>query len=66
MVLVDILDVLHFWDTVVAPNLSDAEQNALNLHAKRILARCGFWKSENIVGNMLITRKKRWFEKRQK
>ena len=63
MVLVDILDVLHFWDTVSAPNLSGVEQNALNLCAKKILARCGFWKSENIVGNMLKTKKKKWYER---
>lgn len=65
LVLIDILDVLHFWDTVVAPNLSEIEQNALNLHAKKMLVRCGFWKPKNIVGNML-KRKKKWFERRKK
>lgn len=58
MVLVDILDVLHFWDTVMPPSLSEVEQNALNLCAKNILARAGFWKSENIVGNMLYLKNK--------
>jgi hypothetical protein len=52
-VLVDILDCLHFWDTTVSPNLSEIEQNALNLAAKKILVRAGFWDSENIVGNMI-------------
>lgn len=55
LVLVDILDVLHFWDTVMPPSLSEVEQNALNLCAKNILARAGFWESENIVGTMLRT-----------
>lgn len=66
MVLVDILDVLHFWDTVMPPNLSEVEQNALNLCAKKILAQAGFWKSENIVGNMLKTRKLKWYERIKK
>lgn len=65
-VLVDILDCLHFWDTTVPPNLSEIEQNVLNLAAKKILVRAGFWESENIVGNMLKPKKKRWYERIRK
>lgn len=56
MVLVDILGVLGFFDTGINEGLTEVEQNALNLHAKKILERCGFWKPENyqaIVANML-------------
>lgn len=72
MVLVDILGTLGFWDTVTSENLSEVEQNVLNLHAKKILERCGFWKPGNymmMVSNMLglpIPKKKRWFERKHK
>ena len=68
MVLVDILGVLGFWDTETSENLTIAEQNVLNLHAKKILERCGFWKPSNyltIAANMLgltaTKKKKRWW-----
>lgn len=57
MVLVDILGTLGFWDTVIPPRVSETEHNILNLHAKKILDKCGFWKPENIVGNMLKGKK---------
>ena len=31
MMLIDILDVLHFWDTAMPPTLSEVEVNILNL-----------------------------------
>lgn len=65
MVLVDILGVLGFWDTVIPPGLSETEHNVLELHAKKILDRCGLWKPENIVGNMLKLKKK-WYERIRK
>ena len=46
-VLVDILGTLGFFDTYASKALSAEEQNALNLHAKKILERCGFWKPGN-------------------
>jgi len=73
MVLVDILGVLGFWDTEISEGVTEAEQNVLNLHAKKILERCGFWKPSNyltIVSNMLgmtaPEKKKRWFERKRK
>ena len=66
MVLVDILGMLGFWDTIQSQNLSEVEHHVLSLYAKKILNRCGFWQSENIVGNMLKTKKKKWFERRPK
>lgn len=71
MVLVDILGTLGFWDTITGEGLTEVEQNVLNLHAKKILERCGFWKPSNyimIVMNMLgqITpkkKKKKWWDK---
>lgn len=71
-VLVDILGTLGFWDTIQSSGLSEVEQNALNLHAKKILERCGFWKPENyqtILANMLgqiAPKKKRLFERSRK
>jgi len=68
-VLVDILGTLGFWDTIISEGLSEVEQNVLNLHAKKILERCGFWQPKNyeaILGNMLghvAPKKKRWFER---
>jgi hypothetical protein len=68
-VLVDILGVLGFWDTETGEGLTIAEQNALNLHAKKILERCGFWKPDNyemILRNMLgkpAPKKKSWIER---
>lgn len=60
----DILGVLGFWDTIATPGLTEIEQNVLNLHAKKILERCGFWQPKNyevIIGNMLgqVTPKKK-------
>ena len=66
MVLIDILGALGFWDTVIPPNITDVEHNVLNLHAKKILVRCGLWKPENIVGNMMKTRKVKWGERIKK
>lgn len=72
MVLVDILGTLGFWDTIGSANLSAEEQNALNLHAKKILERCGFWQPKNyqtILRNMLgqvAPKKKKWFERFRK
>ena len=68
-VLVDILGTLGFFDTEIGEGLTEAEQNILNLHAKKILERCGFWKPGNymaITGSMLgliPQRKKRWLRK---
>ena len=68
MVLVDILGALGFFDTITGEDLTVVEQNVLNLHAKKILERCGFWQPKNyqaIVANMLgqiAPKKKRWFE----
>ena len=59
MVLIDILGALGFWDTVIPPNITDVEHNVLNLHAKKILARCGFWKAENVSIKMTKPPKKR-------
>jgi len=56
MVLVDILGVLGFFDTRTGEGLTEVEQNVLNLYAKKILERCGFWQPKNyqaIVANML-------------
>jgi hypothetical protein len=69
LVLVDILGTLGFWDTITGEGLTEVEQNVLNLHAKKILERCGFWKPSNymmIVSNMLgliapKKKKKRWW-----
>lgn len=67
MVLVDILGTLGFWDTTTSEALNEIEQNALNLHAKKILERCGFWSPSNylaIVSNMIgliVPKKKRWW-----
>lgn len=72
MVLVDILGTLGFWDTMTSEGLTEVEQNVLNLHAKKILERCGFWKPSNyiaMVANMLglpTPKKKRFFERKQK
>ena len=63
MVLVDVLDALHFWDTVMPPNLTEVELNAFNMCAKKILARGGFWDSEHIVGSMARPKKKRWWKR---
>lgn len=70
MVLVDILGTLGFWDTITGEGLTEVEQNVLNLHAKKILERCGFWKPGNymmIVSNMLgqvaPKKKKKWMWK---
>ena len=67
MVLVDILGTLGFFDTTTSEALSVAEQNVLNLHAKKILERCGFWQPSNyfeIVSNMIgqvVPKKKHWW-----
>lgn len=68
MVLVDILGTLGFWDTIIGEGLSEVEQNVLNLHAKKILERCGFWQPKNylaIVSNMIgqtpPPKKKHWW-----
>ena len=66
-VLVDILGQLGFFDTIIGEGLTEVEQNVLNLHAKKILERCGFWQEKNyetIVANMLGIRprkKKHWW-----
>jgi len=68
MVLVDILGVLGLWDTEIREGLTMAEQNLLNLHAKKILERFGFWQPSNylaILSNMIgqiIPKKKRWWQ----
>lgn len=68
-VLVDILGTLGFFDTITGEGLTVAEQNCLNLHAKKILERCGFWQPKNyeaIVSSMLgqpAPKKKRWLRK---
>lgn len=63
MVLVDILDGLHFWDISKSPNRTDVEMNILNLCSKNILNLANFWHPKNIVGNMLTPKKKkkRWW-----
>lgn len=73
MVLVDILGTLGFWDTMTSENLTEAEQNVLNLHAKKILERCGFWKPgcyfpivSGMLGIINPKKKKRWFERKRK
>jgi len=72
MVLVDILGTLGFWDTMTSEGLSEVEQNVLNLHAKKILERCGFWKPGNYIAivsamlGIINPKKKRWFERNKK
>lgn len=67
-VLVDILGTLGFWDVDRMGGLTEAEQNVLQRHAKKILANCGFWQPNNyeaILGSMLgqpTPKKKRWLE----
>ena len=69
-VLVDILGTLGFFDTKTGEGLTEVEQNVLNLYAKKILERCGFWHPKNyymMVSNMLgrpmPEKKKRWWNK---
>lgn len=70
MVLVDILGVLGLWDTLTSENLSAAEQNVLNLHAKKILERFGIWRPGNyleIISSMIgrtvpKKKKKHWWD----
>lgn len=71
-VLVDILGELRFWNTFEKANdpLTPVERNILNLSAKRILEKCGFWKPENyniITANMLgiiPQKRRRWWQRK--
>lgn len=71
-VLVDILGTLGFWDTFekTGEGLTPVERNVLNLSAKKILEKCGFWKPENyaiITANMLgiiPKKRRRWWQKK--
>ncbi len=69
-VLVDILGTLGFWDTSASKALTPEEQNVLNIHAKKILEKCGFWKPENysvIMANMLgiiPQKRRRWWQRK--